>query len=180
LEPEDSKWKDGLREGDVEVFRQLFTGFSPGLVRYATSVTHDIEAAREIVQQLFLDLWEKRESLKIRQSVKTYLFSSVYHKSLNWLRHKKIRELYETDPVSVHNWFAWPRSDEERDPVMLEIIEREIGQLPDQCREVFSRSVLSGESHAEIATHLGLAIKTIENHLNRARKILRSRLKKIR
>ncbi len=113
-------------------------------------------------------------------SIKPYLYSSIYHKGLNWLRAKKIRETYAARPEEIYNWFALPENAERLDPLKLELIERQIGLLPDQCREVFTRAVILGDSQREIADFLGLNIKTIENHLARARKILREKLKKIR
>jgi RNA polymerase sigma-70 factor (ECF subfamily) len=179
LNPDDSHLKKGLRSGDKEVYKHLFINYSSGLIRYSTQFTHDTEAARELVQDLFLELWEKRDSLHIQGSVKPYLFSAIYHKSLNWLRSKKIREIYVNDPVCIFNWFAFPTNQEKLDPVLLNIIENQINLLPPQCKEVFTRSAILGEKHSEIATHLGLSIKTVENHLTRARKILKEKLKKI-
>lgn len=153
--------------------------YSPGLIRYGSSLTSDTEAARELVQDLFLELWEKRVSIHIQGSIKPYLYSSIYHKGLNWLRHQKIRELYVNNPIEIWNWFAYPSSHDRLDPLMLEIIEKQIRLLPEQCREVFTRSVILGEKLSEIAGYLGLSIKTVENHFLRARKILRGKLKKI-
>lgn len=153
--------------------------YSDGLIRYGSSLTRNRETARELVQDLFLELWEKRESLNIKGSVKPYLYSSVYHKGLNWLRSQKIREIYINNPQEIWNWFAYPAFQDNLDPLMLEIIEKQIRQLPVQCREVFTRSAILGEKHGEIAGYLGLTIKTVENHLSRARKILRGKLKKL-
>ncbi len=172
--------KKGLQNGDKEVFKHLYVTYSPGLTTYGTSITHDFEAARELVQDLFLDLWEKRQQIKIQGALKPYLYSSMYHRGLNWLRSRKIRELYVTNPLEITNWFASSSSFEHRDPLKLEWIEKEIRLLPDQPREVFTRAVLLDEKQQDIAIALGLNIKTIENHLSRARKILRERLKKIR
>ena len=152
---------------------------SPGLIRYGSSLTRDTEAARELVQDLFLELWEKRESLRIHGSIKPYLYSAIYHKGLNWLRAQKIRDIYINKPIEIWNWFAYPANPDRLDPILLDMIEKQIRQLPDQCREVFTRSAVLGEKHNEIAAYLGLTIKTVENHLARARKILRVKLKKI-
>jgi RNA polymerase sigma-70 factor (ECF subfamily) len=180
LNPDDLTLKNGLHMGDKAVYKHLFMLYSPGLIRYGTSLTRDEEATRELIQDLFLDIWENRESIVIRDSIKTYLYSSVYHKGLNWLRSKKIREIYTSNPVEISNWFAYPVNTEKADPLLLEIIEREISLLPEQCREVFTRSVILGDSHSDIAGFLGITIKTVENHLGRARKTLRMKLKKIR
>lgn len=179
MNADDSLLKDGLRTGDREVYKHLFITHSPGLIRYGTSITRDTEAARELVQDLFLELWEKRETIAIQGSIKPYLYSAIYHKGLNWLRSLKIREIYAGNPTEIWNWFAFPQNPDRLDPIMLQLIENQIRLLPDQCREVFTRSVVLGETHREIADYLGLNIKTVENHLARARKILRGKLKKL-
>jgi RNA polymerase sigma-70 factor (ECF subfamily) len=180
LNTDDSILKRGLSKGDKEVFKHLFILYSAGLVRYGTSITHDFEAARELVQDLFLELWEKRSTLNIKGSIKPYLYSSVYHKGLNWLRSTKIRDLYLRHPEEIRNWYTDLPLTDKMDPFLLKIIENQINLLPDQCREVFTRSVILGYTHAEIAKYLGLNIKTVENHLGRAKKILREKLKNIR
>lgn len=179
MNADDNILKKGLRAGDREVFKNLYILHSPGLIRYGTTITHDTETARELVHDLFLELWEKRESMHIKGSVKPYLYSSVYHRALNWLRFRKIRETYAGNPVEISNWFAHPGNIDRLDPLQLDIIEKEIRLLPGQCREVFTRSVVLGYKNQEIAGYLGLTVKTVENHLARARKILRGRLKKI-
>jgi RNA polymerase sigma-70 factor, ECF subfamily len=180
LNPDDSILKKGLKEGDKEVFKHLFINYSPALIRYGSNLTKDPEAAKELVQDLFLELWEKRNLILIKGSIKTYLFSSIYHKALNWLRAQKIREIYATNPIEIWNWFAYPTRTEVSDPLKLDIIENHIRLLPEQCREVFTRTVINGDKLSEVADYLGLTIKTVENHLARARKLLRERLKKIR
>ncbi len=177
---DESILKKGLRSGDREIFKYLFTKHSQGLVAYGSSLTRDSEAAKELVQDLFMEIWEKRKIIQIKGSIKPYLYSSMYHKALNWLRAKKIREIYVNNPVEISNWFPYPVNPDRIDVLKLELIEKQIRLLPDQCREVFTRSVILDEQHSEIASHLGLNIKTVENHLSRARKILRERLKKIR
>ena len=177
---DESILKKGLKNGDKEIFKYLFVKHSPGLIAYGSSITKDSEIARELVQDLFMELWEKRAFLQVNGSLKPYLFTSMYHKALNWLRAKKIREIYAENPVEISNWFAHPMNPDRLDPLKLEIIEQQIRLLPEQCREVFTRSVILDEKHSDIAACLGLNIKTVENHLSRARKILRERLKKIR
>jgi RNA polymerase sigma-70 factor (family 1) len=180
LDPYDSILKKGLREGDKEVFKLLFINYSPALINYGSKLTKNPEIGKELVQDLFLELWEKRNLILIKGSLKTYLFSSIYHRGLNWLRAQKIREIYANNPSEIGNWFAYPIQTEALDPLKLDIIENQISLLPEQCREVFTRSVINGDKLNEIADYLGLTTKTVENHLARARKILRERLKKIR
>jgi RNA polymerase sigma-70 factor (ECF subfamily) len=170
----------GLKKGDQNLFKALFKELYTPLTQYSASITGDIESSRELVQDLFLETWEKRLILSIKGSFKAYLFTAIYHKSLNWLRAYKIRELYAQNPVEIQNWFPGIIVREPDDPLRTELINKEIHRLPDRCREVFTRSVILGEAQSEIASFLGLSSKTVENHLARAKKILRSRLKKIR
>lgn len=169
----------GLKVGDRDLFKVLFKELYSPLLRYSESITGDTESSRELVQDLFLETWEKRYILNIKGSFKAYLFAAMYHKSLNWLRASKIRERYAENPVEIQNWFPGISAGEPDDPLRIETIEKEIRKLPDRCREVFTRSVILGENQPEIASYLGLSAKTVENHLARAKKILRSRLKKI-
>ncbi len=180
MNPDETILKTGLKQGKKEVFELLYRSYSGSLTRYATSLTGDSEASREIVQDLFLELWEKQNTLEIRGTVKTYLFSAVYHRGLNWIRARRIRELYATNPQEIWRWFAYPAPTDRLDPLQLKIIETQISLLPPQCREVFTRAVINDEKTAEIARSLGLNEKTVENHLARAKKILRKKLSKIR
>jgi RNA polymerase sigma-70 factor (ECF subfamily) len=148
------------------------------LIRYGSSITRDSETSRELVQDLFLELWEKRDTIRIKGSIKTYLYSSIYHRALNFLRALKIREIYASNPVEIANWLSRPVHADRMDPLMLELIEKQISMLPPQCREVFTRSVILGEKNADVASYMGLNINTVENHLVRARKILKEKLKK--
>ena len=170
----------GLNAGNLDLYKALFLELYPALVRYSSSITGDREAARELAQDLFLDLWEIRPGISIKGSVKAYLFSAIYHKSLNWIRSSRIRSEYARNPVVMQNWFPGAIRQETSDFCQLEIIEREICNLPDRPREVFTRAVILGHKLSEIAVMLGLSEKTAANHLARARQILRSRLKKIR
>jgi len=175
----DDELKNGLKTGNQDLFKNLFMTWYAPLVRYSASVTGDPEASRELVQDLFMSLWEKRRSVHISGSIKSYLYSSMYHKSLNWLRSKKIREKYRENPVEIGYWLGSSTSAGPADTFLLAEIDRQIALLPDQCREVFTRISILGTSIRETAAELGISEKTTENHLHKARKILRARLKKI-
>lgn len=171
--------KKGLKAGDRDLFRTVFLDSYPGMVRYSVSLTGDPESAQEIVQEVFLQLWENHALLEISGSVKSYLFGAVYNRSVNWLRNRRIRETYAKNPTGIALWLHFPSDPESSDPLLLEKIERAIDALPPQCREAFTRSVIDGEPQKEVAANLGVSVKTIENQISRARKILRNKLFKI-
>jgi RNA polymerase sigma-70 factor (ECF subfamily) len=179
LNPDD-EIKSGLKSGDQDLFRNLFLTYYAQLLRYSSSITGDPEASRELVQDLFMGIWEKRRSIQISGSLKSYLYSSMYHKSLNWLRSQKIREKYRENPVEISQWLGTAPAPGPSDPFLLAEIDRQISLLPDQCREVFVKVAVLGTSIRETALTLGISEKTTENHLHKARKILRDRLKKFK
>ena len=178
MHPEDHKLKEGIRTGDHSAFHLLFTRLWPGLVRYASSITRDEEAARELIQDLFLDLWTHRATIHIRGSIRTYLFTATYNRSINWLRHKKVRELYAHNPVEIHHWLPSAEALDSNDPLLADEISKAIQELPQRSRETFTRQVILGESQASIAKALGITVKTVENQVARARKTLQAKLKK--
>jgi RNA polymerase sigma-70 factor (ECF subfamily) len=175
----DSDLKKGLKAGDRDLFREVFLNTYPGMVRYSTGITGDAESAKEVVQDIFLELWEKREFLVISGSLKSYLFGAVYNRSVNWLRNKKIREAYSANPSDVTLWMHLPSDPATSDPLLLEQMEKAIEDLPPKCREAFTRTIIDGEPQKIVAASLGLSAKTIENQVSRARKILKSKLAKI-
>jgi RNA polymerase sigma-70 factor (family 1) len=164
-----------IQSGEESAFEGLFQRYYPALVGFARRVLVDLELAEEAVQDVFVVFWEKRQQVNIQQSVKSYLYASVYHKCLRHTRHEKVREKYRQEIL---------KSSDEADAAdaiaaieLEERIEKVISRLPDQCRRIFSMSRFDGMKYQEIADALGLSIKTVEIQISKALKILREELK---
>lgn len=136
--------------------------------KYVNAVT-----AEDLVQDVFLKVWQKRTFLFLKEGIKTCLYRSVQHACLDYLKHQevinavttklKIEEIYyNDDPQSL---FA----EDER----LELIYKEIDKLPDKCREIFTMSYLEERKTSEIAVLLNISTRTVEVQLYKALKILR-------
>ncbi|SEW37733.1 RNA polymerase sigma-70 factor [Chitinophaga arvensicola] len=164
-----------LKEGESRnagVVVQYFNAYFEVLHAYAYTILRDNDEAKDAVQAVFLKLWEKREELQEEQSVKSYLYTSVYHQCLNIVRHGKIKQKYiEQSDVTAHE----PGNDLTSKERSLQIL-REIDKLPDQCKLIFSKSRFEGMKYAEIAAELGLSVKTIEAQIGKALRILRKKL----
>lgn len=163
-----------LKQGNHSALKKIFELYYEPLVRYAGRVTHDREASREIIQELFIAIWQNREELKLRFRLKTYLFSAAHHRALNWVRHKKVEE-----KVREKSWAdlldsTTPPPDVQ--PFMAYHIETAVERLPDRMKSVFTLTQLLGKSYKEAAIQLGISPKTVENLLIRARKQLRKDL----
>lgn len=155
----------------------LFRTYYQPLCHYAYSFLQDKEDAEEIVQSTFLMVWEKRETLAIRTSVKPYLYAMVRNACLNVLKHEKIKQKYAGEEIAM--------ADRSHDSVSQAVASHELEyriqlaleELPEQCRMVFKLSRFEELKYAEIAKQLDISIKTVENHMGKALRIMREQLK---
>ena len=174
---EESVLVDRLLEGDKTAFELLFRFYYPGLVIFAKHIVLDIDEAEEIVQDFFVQVWDKRKSIKKSSSLKNYFFVSVKNRAFNFLKREKIREktlnelkyLVETDILYQPDLFIVSELQEQ--------INRAFDKLPDRTLEIFLLSRSKGFSNGEIATQLNLSKRTVETQISNALKILRNELK---
>ena len=168
---------DALRQGDEQVFETIFRTYYERLCNYANTILNDMDEAEEMVQSAFLTVWEKHDTLEIHTSVKSYLYRAVNNSCLNRVKHFKVRKTYGD---SVKNQTELLHDDASQDLIGSEldaIVANAIDSLPDQCRLVFKLSRFENLTYAEIAEQLGISVKTVENHMVKALKVLREKLK---
>jgi len=165
-----------IRNGDEHALEEAYkSAFSP-LVSYAAGITGQVQLAEEIVQDVFLKIWQDRLKLEVKESFKSYLFKSVHNHSLNAVRQQKTRKESANTITSETTWQFI--SDNFRiDDDLVErifsyeteaIVDRTIRDLPDQCRKVFILSRIDSLSNQEIAARLGLSENTIRTHIYKA------------
>ena len=168
---------EALTVGDITAFEMLFRTYYQPLCNYAFTFLQDKEDAEEIVQSTFLLVWEKRETLAIRTSVKPYLYAMVRNACLNVIKHEKIKQKYAGEEIAM--------ADRSHDSVAHTVASNELEyrikvameELPEQCRMVFKLSRFEELKYAEIAEQLNISVKTVENHMGKALKIMREQLK---
>ena len=166
-----------LKSGDITAFEMLFRTYYQPLCNYAYTFVQDRDEAEEIVQSTFLNVWEKRDNLSIHTGVKPYLYAMVRNASLNVLKHEKIKQQHVTMELAVAE-----RSVESvtRTVIASELetkIYKAMDKLPEQCRLVFKLSRFEELKYSEIAEQLDISIKTVENQMGKALKIMRDQLK---
>ncbi len=162
----------GNYQNDVD-FEMLFKTHYKALLAYAFVILKDEDDAEEIVQQLFLKFWEKRELLSVQTSLKAYLYKCVYHDSLNYLKHQKVKTKYQDfTQHSMNNTY----NDRLEVTELQEQINLALNDLPEQCRTIFQMSRFEELKYREIAEALGLSIKTVENQMGKALRIMRIKL----
>ena len=153
----------------------VFRDYYKPLVRYGTTFLKDSDEAEDVVQQVFVSLWEKRSQQDIHTSVRALLYKAVHNACLNRIKHQKVRRVYAED------WKATQEQSAVTDTVQAkeldEKIHAAIGSMPEQCAKIFKMSRFEQLRYQEIADQLGLSIKTIENQMGKALRIIREELK---
>lgn len=154
------------------LFRKLYRPLCVHARTYLTSR----EEAEEVVQSVFIGFWEKRDTITIDSSLSSYLYRSVRNHALNVLKHDAVKRRHAEYAVT-----AMQESDESQFMLETEELQRKISaalaKLPDQCGLVFRMSRYKEMKYAEIAQELGISVKTVENHMGKALKIMREELR---
>jgi RNA polymerase sigma-70 factor (ECF subfamily) len=166
-----------LKTGDITAFEMLFRTYYQPLCNYAYTFVQNRDEAEEIVQSTFLSVWEKRENLEIRTAIKPYLYAMVRNACLNVLKHEKIKQQHAAVELAV----AEKSVESVTRTVMASELETRIYEamekLPQQCRLIFKLSRFEELKYSEIAEQLDLSVKTVENQMGKALKIMREQLK---
>lgn len=172
---QDRQLLERLRQGDEHAFEEIFRAWYPTLVRIAGALLKDREQAEEIVQDVLLELWRRREQLSGEGSAHAYLIRSTRNRALNAIRHAKIEKREAPYLASPDSSPASAFADLEGEEIGV-ALNRAIDGLPDRCREVFRMSRMQGLKYSEIATALGVSVKTVEAHMGRALRLLREQM----
>jgi RNA polymerase sigma-70 factor (ECF subfamily) len=136
----------------------------------------DFETAKEIVQDAFISLWEKRDSIDLSKPVKSYLTTIIYNKSLNYLRDNK---KFNKDILTFENLYPLSEqmtSDKLVTAEMEQKIKASIQELPEKCREIFVLSRFQNLKYQQIADKLQISVKTVEAQMSKALQHMRERL----
>ena len=174
--PEESEIAGRIRKGDIGQFESLFRSSYVSLVRYARTLINDQDSAEEIVQDLFVRLWQDREKIKIESSLNGYLFRSVHNKCLHYIEHRKVVARHEEEMSGMK-----PGTNEDPSEILhykelqariALILER----LPERCGRIFCMSRFEGLKYSEIAEKLSVSVKTVEASMGKALKEFRKEL----
>ncbi len=157
-------------------FEQLFKAHYRALYAYAFTILKSEEDAEEVVQHLFLKCWEKQSFRGIRESAKAYLYKSVYNDSLNLLKSQKVRRKYETNYAQRIPEFEGKADSGYKQQELHAQFLSALNDLPAQCRMVFQLSRFEELKYKDIALQLGISIKTVENQMGKALRVLRIKL----
>lgn len=163
-----------IRNGDINAFTKFYNQFFKKLLLATEKYVKDTPVAEEIVQDVFLKIWENPENLEKITSLKSYLYRSVINAGINYVnRQKNINEHHKKMASSFTEEFLI-ELDEENELIIL--LHHEIEKLPTQCKKIFKLNRFEHLKYRDIAVLLQLSERTVENHIANALKILRKAL----
>ena len=177
----DSEWVARVRESDRVAFEALVRHYSDSLCAFIYNNTRDVEATKELTQDLFLWVWRHRHEWDVRGSLTTYLYRSARNRAVSYMRHARLERRWQEEMSRTTDLeLSGPRvaqSDEDAGVAELSAaISRAVGLLPDRCRQVFTLNRQHHLTYREIAETLGISVKTVEVHMGRAFAALRAQL----
>lgn len=162
-----------IRSGDAQAFKDMFNQYQPKLFRFVWHLVRSVEASEDLVQNVFLRIWHHRQHLPETTSLSAYLYRAARNSALNYLRDEK------TTVPHNPNIAALDSEGPDRQYQLGELdslIRRAIDALPEGCRTVFILSRYHDLKYKEIADVLQVSVKTVENQMGRALRLLRNQL----
>jgi len=169
-----------MRQDRDDVFRNLFRQYYPLLYTYAKSLIGEDEA-EDVVEDVFAELWNRQDRMELGDHIQSWLYRSVYNRSLNVLKHRNVTSNYialteelNRQRMAYIDLYSPQRYLENQN--LHEMLDAAIAELPEKCGEVFKLSYLGNMKNSEIAEALGISVKTVEAHMYKALKHLRMRL----
>ena len=169
----DQELKLALTAGDRKAYEFLFRKFYQALSRFSLKLVGSEATAEDVVQEVFVALWEKHDQLSIKGELKSYLFAAVRYASINHLRqHQRQINLVPQQTADVID-----ESASEIPEYLIKKVYQAIEQLPEKCRLIFILSRQGGLTYKEIAEELDISVKTVEAQMGIAFKKIRSFLK---
>jgi len=171
--PDTGKIIRRIRQGDIEEFEKLFRSSYISLVKYAITLVKDRDSAEEIVQDLFVRLWQERKKLAVKSSLTGYLFRAVHNRCMHHIEHLQVIKKHAGMASNADAGFA-PAADEEINYRELqEKIASVLERLPERCSRIFCMNRFEGLRYQEIADKLSISVKTVEACMSRALKEFR-------
>ena len=176
------RFENILKTGDIDNFTEIFSIFYPSLYAFSRKYISDPDDAKDIIQNVFVNIWEKRNEIVIHTSLKSYLLKMVSNACLNEIKRRnvinnleatlRIKLLEEENRRIVQERYTYEFLDSKK----LTKLKQAIEKLPDSCKEIFKMSRFQEMKNREIAEELNISVRTVETQIYRALKSLRSNL----
>jgi RNA polymerase sigma-70 factor (family 1) len=178
LYPDDTELVEKLQKGNIEAFDLLYEKYSGKLYSFGLKYLKSTAESEELVQAVFLKLWEHHKSLKKESSFNSFLFTIAYNDICKLFRKRNYNQKF-IDETLYENSQSSSQSEESIDyKSVLTQVRQIIDTLPERQRRIFEKSRFEGKSTKEISEEIGLSPGTIDNYISKSLKFIRSRIRK--
>ena len=165
-----------LQKGDVEAFDLIYDKYSGKLYAFGLKYCRSTAEAEELVQSVFLKLWENYKNLKKESSFKSYLFTISYNEICKLFRKRNYQQKFINDTLYENSQSFTEIEDGIDYQSVLDRVQQIVDKLPERQKTIFLKSRQEGKSSKEIAKEVGLSPGTVDNYISEALKFIRSRL----
>ncbi|TRZ41875.1 RNA polymerase sigma factor [Robertkochia solimangrovi] len=169
---------EALRNGDVNAYKYLIDRYHHRLCAYATGILRNAGNSEDIVQNVFLRLWRKRDKIQVESSLNSYLYKSVFNECMDFKKKSSTVNEVDEEHVKIIQTVTFELVEEHEFKNLMTQVDEAIDSLPDKCKEIFVLSKKEGLTNQEIAEYLKISIKTVEGQMSKAlrqlRKVLRA------
>jgi len=172
---DNSQLINALKAGDSKAYSFLVDTYHHKLCVYAYSLIHDQDIAEDIVQNVYIRTWKKRENLKTNFYINSFLYKSVYNEFIDQYRKRKPFFPLEKKYIDAITTIV-EKDDKHSLERIIKLVKQEIQNLPPKCKEIFLLSKEDGLNNKEIAEYKNISIKSVEGHITKAFNILRKTL----
>ncbi len=177
MHPEEAEIIERIRNGNIEAFETIFRAYYQPLCIFSLRYLKRTDLAEEIVQDIFVNIWDKRSTLNVETSLKSYLYRAVHNNSLKFLQHKKVIDKHAQRIVDrKESYYSEPVNNIQLEE-FSKLLETAFTSMPQKTKQIFELSRNEGLKYNEIAEKLEISVKTVEAHMGSALKILRENLK---
>lgn len=177
LNGEESSLTERILQGDKSAFTSVFTKYYADMVMFAHTMVRDKATSEEIVQDIFIRLWENRKTIVITSSLKSFLLKSIQNKCIDWIRHIKIRDKYQ---MRILNHPILFENDAENYLLYTELeekLKKALDKFPKDISRIFVMNRFEGLTYNQIADALNISVRTVEVRMGKALSLLKDLLK---
>ena len=176
LFPGDNELVERLQKGDVEAFDLIYEKYSGKLYAFCLKYLRSTAEAEELVQSVFLKVWENHKNLRKESSFKSYLFTIAYNDICKLFRKRNYRQQFIDDTLHENSQSSSETEDGINYQSVLEHVQQIVDKLPERQKIIFVKSRQEGKSSKEIAEEVGLSPGTVDNYISEALKFIRKNL----
>ena len=174
------KFTEAIRNGDELAFEIFFTMEFNNVAYFVAAYIGNNSAAKDIAQEAFISLWDRRDQIDPKYNIRSYLFTIARNRTLNYIRDNRLKQKNSLEQENLNlNFYALshPSVIQEIDALEIEkLIERTLEQLPEKIRRIFNMSRVENLTYKEIAEKENISIKAVEYQIKKALDIFRKRL----